>query len=172
MSMQERASQPAGKTRSFVSKGERPSKIQCYFCKNEQCSNECTLVKDIEHQKSILMDAKRCFSCYPAGHIAKDCQSNSRCRKCHKKHNTAICDKRKEVARDESKQTSTERMVTTATSKEKTNVLLQTARTSVFGDEREKRVGLNVLFDGGSQKSYINEKNKLSLKTEDMESIN
>ena len=169
-----KTSQPGGTTRSFVSKGARPNKISCYFCTNEHYSNECTVVKDVEKRKSILREAKRCFNCLRTGHIVKDCLSKSRCKKCHQKHNTAICNQKNEPSSSENKPTSSERTLTTATSKEKVQVLLQTARASVFGRDREKRVGVNVLFDGGSQKSYVTEKlkNKLALETEGNETIN
>ena len=168
-----KTSQPVGTTRSFVSKGVR-SKIACYFCTKEHYSNECTVVQNVEKRKSILRDANRCFNCLRTGHVVKNCQSKSRCRKCHQKHNTAICDRKNEASNSEDKTISTERTLTTATSKEKVNVLLQTAKVSVFGDDKEKRVGVNVLFDGGSQKSYVTEKlkNKLALKTEGHETIN
>ena len=162
-----KANQPVGTTRSFVSKGVQSNKIACYFCTKEHYSNECTVVKDAEKRKVMLREVSRCFNCLRTGHVIKNCQSKLRCRKCHQKHNTAICYLKNEASNSEDKTTSTERTLTTATSKEKVNMLLQTARASVFGDGKEKKVGVNVLFDG-CQKSYIMEKleNKLALKTE------
>ena len=152
----------------------RSSKISCYFCANEHYSSECTIVKDVEKRKSILREAKRCSNCLRTGHISKVCQSEARCKRCHQKHNTTICDQTIEPSSNENNPISSERTLTTATSREKVQVLLQTARASVFGADREKRVGVNVLFDGGSQKSYVVEKlkNKLALKTEGNETIN
>ena len=165
---------PGGTTRSFVSKGARSNKISRYFCTNEHYSNECMVVKEVEKRKSILRDAKRCFNCLRIGHLANDCQSKARCKKSHQKHNTSICDQKNEPSKSENKGASSERSLTTTTSKEKGQVLLQTARASVFGTDREKRVGVNVLFDGGNQKSYVTEKlrNKLKLKAEGNDTIN
>ena len=170
----QKTSPPGGTTRSFVSKGVRSSKISCYFCANEHYSNECTIVKDVEKRKSILREAKRCFTCLRTGHVSKVCQSKARCKRCHQKHNTTICEQNNEPSSSDNNPISSERTLTTATSREKVQVLLQTARASVFGADREKRVGVNVLFDGGSQKSYVAEKlkNKLALKTEGNETIN
>ena len=169
-----RTSQPVGTTRSFVSKGVRSNKIACYFCTKEHYSNECTVVQNVEKRKSILRDGNRCFNCLRTGHVVKNRQSKYRCRKCHQKHNTAICDLKNEASNSENKTISTERTLTTATSKEKVNVLLQTAKVLVFGDDKEKKVGVKVLFDGGSQKSYVTGKlkKKLALKTEGHEKIN
>jgi len=54
------------------------------------------------------------------------------------------------------------------------NVLLQTATAYTFGDEKDNKIQVNILFDGGSQKSYIAEdlKKSLGLKPEKTEKIN
>jgi len=90
------------------------------------------VVKEMEKRKSILRDAKRCFNCLRIGHLANDCQSKARCKKCHQKHNTSICDQKNEPSKSENKRASSERSLTTTTSKEKGQVLLQTARASVL----------------------------------------
>ena len=130
---------PGGTTRSFVSKGVQSNKISCYFCTNEHYSNECMVVKEVEKRKSILREAKRCCNCLRIGHLANNCQSKARCKQCHQKHNTSICDLKNERSKSENKPASSDRSLTTTTSKEKGQVLLQTARASVFGTDREKR---------------------------------
>ena len=63
--------------------------------------------------------------------------------------------------------------LTTDTLREKTNVLLQTVRVHVYGEDQETGIEATVLFDGGSQKSYIAEKlkNQLMLKPKGTGSI-
>lgn len=176
MRVNQQQNQPTGTTRSFIAKNDKPRKIECYFCTNSHYSNECTIIKDIEKRKSLLMDAKRCFNCLRIGHISKNCQSNFRCKKCNRRHNTAICDHKADGGDDkkERKQDAEATTITTATSKGKTNVLLQTARAHVFGEDKAKKIAVNILFDGGSQKSYITEslKKRLALKSEKTETIN
>ena len=87
--------------------------------------------------------------------VAKDCQSKARCKKCHQKHITAICDQKNEPSSNENKPASSERTLITATSTEKVPMLLQTARASLVGTDREKRVGGNVLFNGRGQKEGL-----------------
>ena len=58
--------------------------------------------------------------------------------------------------------------------KEKTDVLLQTATTYAYGEDKSKKVTVNILSDGGSQKSLISEelKRKLDVKSEKTEILN
>ena len=58
--------------------------------------------------------------------------------------------------------------------KEKTNVLLQTATAYAYGEDKTKKVTVNILFDGGSKKSFVSEelKCKLDLKSEKTEVLN
>jgi len=62
----------------------------------------------------------------------------------------------------------------TSTVKRKANVLLQTAKVFVFGEDRNEKIPVHMLFDSGSQKSYVTEeiKKKLSLDVEQKETVN
>ena len=55
-----------------------------------------------------------------------------------------------------------------------TNVLLQTASGYVFGEDQSAKVSVNILFDSGSQQSYVTEelKMKLSLESNGSETLN
>ena len=187
---------PIGTTKTFVSRSENPKKeIECYFCKKHHYSNECREITDPCERKAIITAAKRCYNCFRTGHNAKECRQTRKCYFCNGKHNTALCTSARKSSssnaneikanisitkisakhREESDQSTDGRTVTTATSREKTNVLLQTARVFVYGEGQEERgIETTVLFDSGSQKSYITEKlkNRLRLKTKGSESIN
>ena len=187
---------PIGTTKTFVSRSENPKKeIECYFCKKHHYSNECREITDPCERKAIITEAKRCYNCFRTGHNAKECRQTRKCYFCNGKHNTALCTSARKSSssnanetkanisitkisakhREESDQSTDGRTVTTATSREKTNVLLQTARVFVYGEGQEERgIETTVLFDSGSQKSYITEKlkNRLRLKTKGSESIN
>ena len=56
----------------------------------------------------------------------------------------------------------------------KQEVLLQTASAYVYGDDKAKRVEVNILFDGGSQRRYISEevRSNLNLRVEGQEHLN
>ena len=185
---------PNGTTKTFVANSENPKKgIECYFCKKDHYSNECNEITDPRERKALITAAKRCYNCLRTGHSVKDCRQTRKCHYCHGKHNTALCTSAKRSdnvpetkanisitkpspkQQEESDQSMDGSTLTTATSREKTNVLLQTARAYVYGEDQEERgIETTVLFDIGSQKSYITEKlkNRLLLKTKGSESIN
>ena len=144
-------------------------KVQCYFSKKEHFAESCRAVTDEKKRIEILNKAKRCLNCFKFGHQAKICYNDKRCQNCNGKHNTAVCLKTEEAnpAVQESANT-TDSSITTSAVKEKQDVLLQTAKTYAFGEDRSQKVPVNILFDCGSQKSYIAEglKKKLSLKSE------
>jgi len=160
-----------GTTKAFVSKG-KSGKVNCYFCDGEHYSDSCQNITDVKERKSRLIEQRRCFVCLRQNHVSKNCKSNMRCRKCNRRHHTSICDPPKE--QESQKQESRTSQTLTTAGKEKTNVLLQTATAYAFGDEKDNKIQVNILFDGGSQKSYIAEdlKKRLGLKPEKTEKIN
>eukprot|EP00794_Sanderia_malayensis_P015519 gene15519-biopygen11979 len=161
--------QVSGTTRAFVT-ADKQKQIQCFFCKNAHYASNCTVVQDVTKRKELLKNTRRCFLCMKIGHTAKRCQSTIKCRNCGKRHNTAICEgeKHEEVKAKEEESTST------MASKVREGVLLQTAQAIVYGDDKTKKTKINILFDGGSQRSYITEelKKKLGLKGEKKETVN
>ncbi len=86
----------------------------------------------MKERKAILINVKRCFNCLKQGHVSKNCRSSAKCYNCKGKHNTALCYK---LEKSDEKETSEENPVTTATSKEKSNMLLQTAQTYAYGED-------------------------------------
>ena len=63
--------------------------------------------------------------------------------------------------------------ITTATTKEKSSILLQTAKAYVFGDDPCNKIPIHILLDSGSQRTYVAEeiKKKPQLKAEAVETI-
>eukprot|EP00112_Aurelia_sp_Birch-Aquarium-sp1_P002089 Seg1227.7 transcript_id=Seg1227.7/GoldUCD/mRNA.D3Y31 product="putative protein T16H12.2" protein_id=Seg1227.7/GoldUCD/D3Y31 len=168
-----RSSSPIGATKSFVAKEEKSRKVQCYFCKKEHFAESCSAVTDAKKRIEILNKAKRCLNCFKFGHQAKTCYSEKRCQNCNGKHNTAVCLKT-EGSTSQDTATTTDSSITTSAVKGRQNVLLQTAKTFAYGEDSSRKVPVNILFDCGSQKSYIAEglKKKLSLKSEKTETLN
>ena len=107
-----------------------------------------------------------CFLCLEKGHTVRDCRERSKCFKCNGKHHSAICVKSPEKdieSKDnpdnptENKETasSTTKTSTTTFIGDGNNVLLQTARAKVSSTNERKCENLRILFDSGSQHSYI-----------------
>eukprot|EP00795_Rhopilema_esculentum_P009664 gene9664-biopygen11063 len=130
-------------------------------------ARECKEVTDFRQRKAILQVAKRCFKCLRVGHVSKDCSFNQKCFNCNGNHNSALCNKDEQELRQDSS-------VAMSNVKEKTNVMLQTATAIAYGEDRSKKVTVSILFDNGSQKSFISEelKRKLELKSENTEILN
>ena len=174
-SVKPRPASPIGSTKTFVATGSPQKRSpECYFCGKGHYSNKCSEVTDVQERKAMLMEAKRCFNCLKIGHQAKSCTSSGKCYICQRKHNTAICSQGRTRQQTEKKpEKESAEAVVTATSRERKDVLLQTANTYAFGEDRDKKVEVNILFDSGSQKSYVTDelKRKLSLKVQKTEAL-
>ena len=168
---QQRQFMPQATTKSFVTKLENSSKgkkqIRCYFCDKNHYTNECKEVTDVKQRRAILLAAKRCFNCLRVGHFSKDCNVKKKCFNCNGFHNSALCNK-------DEQETSPSSSITTSNVHEKTEVLLQTATAFAYGENRSNKVPVNILFDGGSQRSFVSEelKRKLALKSQKIETLN
>ena len=110
------------------------------------------------------MKEGRCFVCLKTNHRGQNCDSSKKCRRCGKCHHQSLCERTLEPIREmnQKKETSTN---TTNTMKDKRAILLQTARGVASNESGSKKVGICLLLDSGSQRSYLTKslKNKLSL---------
>ena len=178
-STQQRPKSPKGTVGSLFTTTKAKGKISCYFCNGEHYSYNCTIT-DIKERKNILLKAKRCFNCLRVGHIVKDCRSPRGYLKCKGRHHQSICNASRRyettevkiiVAQDEAKADNT---TVTATTKHDEKVLLQTATAYVYGRNKEERVEVKLLYDNGSQRTYLTEelKKRLSLEAEGSEQLN
>ena len=114
------------------------------------------------------MKAGRCFNCLKSKHKSRDCDSQRTCRHCHRRHHQSICERatptQPTVDNAESTQPDNVTNVTNSVSISSTTslskatsgrgvVLLQTAQAIAIGET--KRVPIRILFDSGSQLSYV-----------------
>ena len=133
----------------------------------------------------ILRRDRRCFVCLQRGHRAKECSTAHNCRKCHGSHHQSICsiiqsknenkdkpaDQNVEgtAAKSEESLLQPEQVTSTPanTRHRTTHVLLQTATVYAVNPENSRRIKVRVLFDSGSQRSYITSslKSRLGLST-------
>ena len=176
-----------------VNENTRPSpdgtQIKCAYCRGGHYSASCDRVVDLQARLEILRRDRRCFVCLRFGHRSSSCSLD--CRRCHGKHHQSLC--RQTNSPRESSNTSEysqntqtlvshvtnshamdghaantqpQRITTAASSETKGHVLLQTATALATNQEGSKSTKVKILFDCGSQRSYVTEslKSRLSLK--------
>ena len=167
----------------------------CCYCRQPHLSHTCKNVDSIEERKQILRDAGRCFVCLRKGHIARQCNSRSRCPHCSGRHHGSICGGQKPALGDDKPKEaggSTSTMTNLATGMNPAAVpfrtttstalctsgsqaiLLQTAQATVSNPTAlEKSCHVRIVFDCGSQRSYVTEQvaRRLSLATEGEKSL-
>ena len=144
---------------------------RCVYCKELHYSAPCEKVQNLVQRKEILMKERRSLKCLAPGDIASTCQ-NEVCRHCKQRgHHQSICLTLSSCDRSEKKSNQPEEDInnisTTNTVTNKGTVLLPTTKPSTaFNEDNSKSSHVRLLFDNGSQRSYItsNVKSKLNLK--------
>ena len=138
---------------------------KCVYCLEATHKAEnCDKIKSIEGRKKLLLKFAKCFNCLKGGHRAYKCRSNTLCKVCKDKHHSSICSEgsatKSSLAKEAQPKPSsslnpaaTSWVGTTGSSGD--TVVLQTALAKV-NDKKECRV--RVLFDTGSQKTFITAK--------------
>ena len=162
---------PPSMGKTLLSQESDEFKIRCAFCDAPHYSASCQVVTDAVKRKEILMKAKRCFNCLRPGHGVKNCRNPKNCRNCGARHHQSICskiytptsipenkDKNREEKHDvDTKAADSKACTITAGSqvKNRKHVLLQTARAIATNEDGSKTTTARILFDTGSQRSYI-----------------
>ena len=152
---------------------------KCPFCYQGHDPEDCKDYSTRNERKKILCRFSRfsrCFMCFTKGHRSFQCRSRSRCSYCKGKHNSLICTHNVTNAAKETQQLGkqappqnpeAEPALVGSTSSSSAScgeqVALQTALARVEGKEKSR---VRVLYDSGSQKTFISAKvvNKLGLK--------
>ena len=142
------------------------SQKRCAFCQENHEEERCSTITNLDTRKSIIRKYGRCFVCIRKGHKAVDCRSKIKCKKCNGKHHISLCyfSKDSTVSKNPSPlRPSAPPFVGTSTGSTNvascTNSLgpgssaaLQTALAVVNGNDKVK---VRVLFDSGSQKTFV-----------------
>ena len=153
--------------------------VSCTFCKQSQPSASCGTVTDISARRSLLKQQGRCLVCLWCNHLAKNCSPNKVCRICSGKHHMSICENANcssgtseiqsrgssVVESDGGERISNEnKSSTTVYVDSNTSILLQTAIAQVSRvHQLHPVVNMRILFDSGSQRSYLSERAKTKL---------
>ena len=174
---QKSSKNPKGGTASALqTSSDYTSKEGCVFCKRENhTSKSCWSAKRMkpEDRKQAAIDGKLCFKCLCPGHLSKQCSSV--CSICKKGHHKIFCQNTNQEE-DSKKRGSNKGDVSDHTADSsvanvscvalgQSSVLLQTTKVVVQGPSGKTEV--NVLFDSGSDKTYITDNlvRKLKLKS-------
>ena len=133
-------------------------KGMCIYCREVHSPSKCAKVTDVNARRSLLRKYARCFICLKKGHVSKNCKSSYKCFKCQNRHHISICE-------DDNK--NGDQTIITFTNKVNNNILLQTAKGKVSSVGINKYCDVRILFDSGSQRSYLTDdlRKRLNLRT-------
>ena len=143
----------SGSHRSRFQSGN-PSKsggnIKCIFCRGNHWSDKCNVISDFEARKDFLKKEKICFLCLKPDHLSCNCTKTIPCNYCKGMHNSAICN-------DRNKQ-GNQTFMNCASNV--SSIFLQTADIVLANPNNKKQVKTKVLFDQGSDRSYVTKRIK------------
>ena len=167
----ERAAHAAGTGRASATRTTTPKRTlptaaalpataqpTCSYCNKGHGSASCTVVTDVSARRAILRKSGRCYVCLRKGHMVRDCRSQSRCHRCQRRHHSSICEAGTATATTAQAEpgSSSVNFVCSVTAEEP--VLLQTALVTAANPNSDDTSRLRLLFDTGSQLSFITEK--------------
>ena len=157
-----------------------------FFCDENHSANKSSKITDPHARKSFLAGNGRCFICFQNKHLASACKPNYKCHKCNGRHHISICTFSCQRTNNspvnqgdgtllvqpqptptpvppQAQQPPTS--TTTNFSRNKNNVLLQTATTNVSNLTRNPiSEDVQIIFDSGSQRTYVSDSLRKRLK--------
>lgn len=147
----------------YVSNKNNYKRKSCDFCNlKNHVTSRCLKVTEPGARKRILRQKGLCFVCFSNEHLANSCESNYICRKCNGRHHISICTFDK-INHSSNKETFTESTHNNLTSN-KNSILLQTANADVSDFSENYKSNTLILFDSGSQRTYISKELREKLK--------
>ena len=166
----------------------RKKKQSCVYCKGDHFPSVCEVVTDVQKRLEIVKRGNLCYNCL-GNHKVSHCNSKFRCKICKHKHHTSLCEPITDASKPNDK-SNTEAKTTNPSTQ--TNQPPQTSMTMApvsYDSQSNKcpptthtisllktaiapisangsRIQGNILFDDGSQRSFITEEvaTKLNLK--------
>ena len=154
----------------------------CTYCAGTHRPDRCDKIKTVEERRSLLQRQQRCLNCLGLNHTKIQCFSKGRCMKCKKKHHTSICDENQENTTQnassqikDDKEQKNDQLSADSVSKNRTHmgathvlpskahILMQSAVTKISGNNKQYYQA-RILFDTGSQRTFITQEMKHKLK--------
>jgi len=124
------------------------SKRQCVFCNSDgHLASKCTSVTNVRARLDIVRKQGRCFLCLGKGHLFRDCQSKYSCNKCKRRHHVSIC----------TGEAQSDNIAHATFASVEKSVLMQTASAKIANIFNERQSDTRILFDSGSDRSYISQ---------------
>ena len=144
--------------------------ISCVYCRGNHMSSRCDTVTDVKARKTILLKKGKCFLCLKSGHRQRTCTASYKCVKCKGRHNVSICEPPPPPPKENQQKNEDPppaRINSNVASTHVNSSFLPTAQGIVSDSLTGVGQKVRVLFDSCSQKSYISEeiRNTLKLKS-------
>ena len=140
------------------------------FCDENHSANRCVKTTGPHARKRFLSSKGHSFFCFEKSHVASSCKLNYKCSKCNGHHHISICTFSKlknssQTPQNGQSQNSQSAPVTpdqdftsNIFSNNTNNILMQTATASVSNLEKNSvTTDGQIIFDRGSQRTYLNE---------------
>ena len=128
----------------------------CAFCGQNHYHDRCQVITDVSERRKIVNEKRLCYRCLSSNkHRLSTCRSKRKCYRCQSdSHHTAVCTKNEEKEGENPKKHEIQSYLVSS----QTSVLLQTT-SAIAADTRErKKCTINVLFDTGSQRTFLSER--------------
>uniref|UniRef100_A0A914PYG7 Peptidase aspartic putative domain-containing protein n=1 Tax=Panagrolaimus davidi TaxID=227884 RepID=A0A914PYG7_9BILA len=140
------------KTRSNIEPSNCNNKVVCILCEDNHSTDICPKFPSVDGKIQQLELKKRCTKCARRYHYADQCRSTIQCDKCHGQHYTYLCKSKPKIIAE------TSDTLNAFISIGKQQGCLLGKKIQVMNPETRKTVDATVLFDAGSQRSFVSEK--------------
>ena len=166
--LNDQTKKPAPSVATFHANSCNQNKGQCGFCrKTNHASEQCYSIKGLngEELRGKVRDSRLCYICL-GKHFARDCYSKIKCKGCGGRHNSILCTKgnpsvsassdQSTPLREPQPQSQNQRNVVSYAhfeNQDRTTVM-QVVKAKLQS-KGGKIVEANVLFDGGSDLSFV-----------------
>ena len=137
-------------TSALASQASKSISNKCVFGLGQHWSDKCNVITNTKTRKIYLKNHKICFNCLREGHLSNKRLKTKGFYYCKGIHNSAICNKREERKIIET--------TSNLSSSNKEMTLPQTAEVYVVNERKNKEIKLKVLFDSGSEKSFLSQR--------------
>ena len=154
-------------TSTFLAPNGGDYESRCAFCMGLHKHVDCRKIVRVAERKQIAKRFGRCFVCLGRGHKAVCCDSKEKCY-CGGHHHLALCESKFRESREENRAPENARVSgsqkpepdSTLHVNSRARVVLQSAQAIASTSSVTKAQGLRirVIFESGSQRSYITDK--------------